>query len=514
MAERRISVLERVVRKLMVRLVRSSFVFLLIFGGIMTYYSISSQEKAQYRNLDILGSEAAKLLAMLSRIPLEFEDTKELSTHISTLSDVYHDFYYAAIIDDMGKIVVAQPSSYIPAEEVKIPPKNTPILNLEISGNQIRHFTHPISLSFDDSRSLSEITSRTLDSDKTDEKAVSIDEFDTRPGQPEKTIAEDEIKTMLDSTKPRRSGFYIYMGFNTSRIESNLTDIRNNNIFITLALTVVIIFAIGWMAYNITKRAQETGDQMEETNLVISQVVQDIRASASQILAIAQQTQTQSADEAAAVDETRRTMEALVESSNKISEGSQSVLSIAEQSAKASATVATRISKLNEQAHRITTISETIRGIADKSDILALNASLEGTKAGEVGRGFTLLGVEMRRLAETVMGAVREIKQLADEIQSLSQSAVLATEEGQKLSQHTTETSRKITLITGQQRTGTQQVMTSMNEIQLYTQVAIKGAEESVSTANNLIRTADELSSKLSSLSEFNQTREKLHEPS
>ena len=72
---------------------------------------------------------------------------------------------------------------------------------------------------------------------------------------------------------------------------------------------------------------------------------------------------------------------------------------------------------------------------ADKSDLLALNASLEGTKAGEAGRGFALVAAEMRRLAESVMAAAREIKQLASDIRTAAADTVCAGEDGEPADQ-------------------------------------------------------------------------------
>lgn len=218
-----------------------------------------------------------------------------------------------------------------------------------------------------------------------------------------------------------------------------------------------------------------------------------VAAAAAEILAVAQQTEANAADEAAFVDETRRAMDGLVESASSISTSASAVLERAELSASASRTIASRITELNAQALKITDVSDVIRGIADKSDILALNASLEGSRAGEAGRGFALVGTEMRRLAETVMDAVRQIKQLANEIREVSQAAVLATEEGQKIAAETTQTSRQITLITSQQRTATEQVTQSVDEIQQFTRQAVNGAKQSRAAAADLLRTTGQL---------------------
>ncbi|MFP2902888.1 methyl-accepting chemotaxis protein, partial [Corallococcus sp. 4LFB] len=58
--------------------------------------------------------------------------------------------------------------------------------------------------------------------------------------------------------------------------------------------------------------------------------------------------------------------------------------------------IGSAVARLNKRVQQIGKIVEFINGVADKSDLLALNAELEGTKAGEVGRGFSLVAAEMR----------------------------------------------------------------------------------------------------------------------
>ena len=72
--------------------------------------------------------------------------------------------------------------------------------------------------------------------------------------------------------------------------------------------------------------------------------------------------------------------------------------------------IAAAVARLNKRVQQIGKIVEFINGVADKSDLLALNAELEGTKAGEVGRGFSLVAAEMRRLAENVLESTKEIE--------------------------------------------------------------------------------------------------------
>ncbi len=256
--------------------------------------------------------------------------------------------------------------------------------------------------------------------------------------------------------------------------------------FIVLLVLAGTVVASLWFSGRIMR-------QLNDQTKLVARTAQELKASAAEILAVSKQTETNSTEEAAAVDETRQAMMALMEASNEIADASTSVATSAERSADASSVIADRNATLNQQAQKISDLAEAIRGIADKTDILALNASLEGSRAGEAGRAFVLVGQEMRRLAETVVGAVKSIKQISTEIGELAQGAVLASEEGQKLATETLELSRRITLISGQQRSGTEQVTKAMDELQQYTQHALAGAREVKSTADALVVTAEEL---------------------
>src|SRR6185436_12181754 len=202
--------------------------------------------------------------------------------------------------------------------------------------------------------------------------------------------------------------------------------------------------------------------RVQEHQLAQLRMAKDLQASSAELLAVAKQTETNAADESAAVQETRHTMVALLTAATEIAESADKVAGSAEHSARASEGVGEQILKLSAQSQKIRKLTTLIRGIADKSDVLALNASLEGTKAGEAGRGFVLLGSEMRRLAESVSNASNEAGDLAFEIEELSKRAVLSTEMGQKLAGETLENARRINLITGQQRGATEQVTKSM----------------------------------------------------
>ncbi|MGE3854328.1 MAG: methyl-accepting chemotaxis protein, partial [Planctomycetota bacterium] len=198
--------------------------------------------------------------------------------------------------------------------------------------------------------------------------------------------------------------------------------------------------------------------QLTETSI-------QLNSGAAEIFATSRQSESNSTEQASSVEETKRTMKNLLESSSRIAESAHIVYQNAEQTMDNIRLIAERLSDLVAHNQKIGEILDFVKEIADRSDLLALNASLEGTRAGEAGRGFTLVAAEMRRLAENVMDSVKDIKQLVADVRGSSQASVLATEEDMKLGAETTESAKRITFITQQQQTGTEQVSRSMDEI-------------------------------------------------
>jgi len=85
-----------------------------------------------------------------------------------------------------------------------------------------------------------------------------------------------------------------------------------------------------------------------------------------------------------------------------------------------------------EQANRIEEVLDFIKDVSEKTNLIALNASIEASAAGQQGDRFSIIATEMRKLAEQTMNGADEITRIFEDLQSATSSAIIATEEGQK----------------------------------------------------------------------------------
>lgn len=120
-------------------------------------------------------------------------------------------------------------------------------------------------------------------------------------------------------------------------------------------------------------------------------------------------------------------------------EGAEAVATIAEAMEEIRTRVgdtATDILTLSERTQQIGEITRTVRQLAERSKLLALNASIEAARAGEHGKGFGVVADEVRTLSERSQEATAQVEKVLGEIRDATNAAVSASDEGTKVVEH------------------------------------------------------------------------------
>jgi methyl-accepting chemotaxis protein len=102
-------------------------------------------------------------------------------------------------------------------------------------------------------------------------------------------------------------------------------------------------------------------------------------------------------------------------------------------------TAADVIRQLDEQGEQIGSILDVIRGIANQTNLLALNAAIEAARAGEQGRGFAVVADEVRTLASRTQQSTEEIQSMIEQLQLGTRNAVAVMNKGRERSEQSVE---------------------------------------------------------------------------
>jgi len=260
----------------------------------------------------------------------------------------------------------------------------------------------------------------------------------------------------------------------------------------------------------------------------IGAAVKHMQSSSAELQSAANQQASGAKESATAMTEITTTISELLATSRQIAESAQRVAHVAEQTSTAARAgdqtaqkthesvasiqrqvdlIVTHMLDLGKKSQQIGGILEIINELAEQTNILAINATIEASGAGESGKRFAVVADEIRKLADRVGGSTKEIRTLIEEIRAAVNATVMATESGSKavdagarqfldvtaslkqitdLLVTTTAAAREIGLSTKQQATAVEQVNLAIANV-------AKSAKETEVSSSQTLQTAGQL---------------------
>ncbi|MBT2801022.1 cache domain-containing protein [Halomonas sp. ISL-56] len=232
-----------------------------------------------------------------------------------------------------------------------------------------------------------------------------------------------------------------------------------------------------------------------------------VNSGVEQIVGVNEELSTRTEEQAASLAETASSMEQLTATVKQNAEHADHARTLATRTADSAqrgsdsmSTVIATMATINESATQMSSIVNTIDGIAFQTNILALNASVEAARAGEQGRGFAVVANEVRQLASRSAAAAQEIKTLIEASDSkVMEGSRQVRDTGDVINGMVDDIKQLSTLVqeisaaTIEQSSGIEQVNQAVTQMDQMTQQNASLVQESNHATQSLAQLSDQL---------------------
>ncbi|WP_028025242.1 HAMP domain-containing methyl-accepting chemotaxis protein [Enterovibrio calviensis] len=234
-----------------------------------------------------------------------------------------------------------------------------------------------------------------------------------------RSIAEGDL-TQDFSGKKNATGIYAAMGDMSTNLRDIVTQLKTSLDTLNGASNTLVDVTKD-TASNSEAQADQLGQTSEAMN-ELTDTVDNISQNAQQASELASQADEHANQGQAVLDQTRSSIDSLVTNMGDVSE---------------------IIENLENETKNVGSILDVIRGIAEQTNLLALNAAIEAARAGEQGRGFAVVADEVRSLASRTQQSTEEIQELILRLQSESKRSVDSMRVSMKEASETSEKANK-----------------------------------------------------------------------